>query len=200
MPEASELKIMAEPISTVSCRFLVDQPVSPDRSYHFASKEQAEGSPLAEALFAIEGVSAVLISHDQITVTKNSAEDWRVVGKAVGAAIRAHHATGQPAISPELWEKLPPAEEIRSRVEDVLNAEINPAIASHGGFISLIDVRENIVYLQMGGGCQGCGMADVTLKQGIEKAIRFAVPEVGDILDVTDHASGRNPYYAPARK
>ena len=199
--ESSEdLKIEGEPISEVSCRFTVDRPMQPDRSYYFANKEQAEGSSLAEALFDVEGVAAVLISHNQITVTKNTAEEWQGIGKKIGDAIRAHHATGKPAVSPEIWEKLPLAEEIRVRVEDVLNTEINPAVAAHGGVISLIDVKENVVYLRLGGGCQGCGMADVTLKQGIETSIRYAIPEVGEILDVTDHASGRNPYYTPSNK
>ena len=161
---------------------------------------EARASRFADGLFDVEGVAAVLISHNEVTVTKNTVEEWQGIGKKIGDAIRAHHATGKPAVSPELWEKLPSAEEIRARVEDVLNTEINPAVASHGGLISLIDVKENVVYLRLGGGCQGCGMADVTLKQGIEKSIRFAIPEVGEILDVTDHASGRNPYYTPSNK
>jgi Fe-S cluster biogenesis protein NfuA len=66
--------------------------------------------------------------------------------------------------------------------------------------VSLIDVKENMVYLQMGGGCQGCGMADVTLKQGIEMMIREEVPEIVDIIDVTDHAAGQNPYSAASKK
>ena len=77
--------------------------------------------------------------------------------------------------------------------------EINPAIAAHGGFVELLDVKGNEVYLRLGGGCQGCGMADVTLKQGIEASIRRVVPEVGAIMDTTDHAAGRNPYYAPSK-
>ena len=66
--------------------------------------------------------------------------------------------------------------------------------------VRLIDVKDNVVYIQMGGGCQGCGQADVTLKYGIETAIRATVDGVGDILDVTDHAAGRNPYYVPSEK
>ena len=66
--------------------------------------------------------------------------------------------------------------------------------------VSLIDVKENMVYLQMGGGCQRCGMADVTLKQGIEMMIREEVPEIVDIIDVTDHAAGQNPYSAASKK
>ena len=97
-------------------------------------------------------------------------------------------------------ESIPSASEIRDRVQQVLNTEINPSVASHGGVIRLIDVKDNLVSTQMRGGCQGCGQADVTLKFGIETAIRTAVDGVGDILDVTDHASGRNPYYTPSKK
>ena len=77
----------------------------------------------------------------------------------------------------------------------VLEERINPAVASHGGHVSLIDVKDKAVYLQLEGGCQGCGMADVTLKQGIEGMIKEAVPEIEEIYDVTDHADGTNPYY-----
>src|SRR2546425_435141 len=83
---------------------------------------------------------------------------------------------------------LPTSEEIRAKVWDVLTRRINPSVAAHGGHVDLIDVQDNTVFLQLGGGCQGCGMADVTLKQGIEVEIRAAVPEVGEILDTTDHA------------
>jgi Fe/S biogenesis protein NfuA len=86
------------------------------------------------------------------------------------------------------------------KVQCLLETAINPAVAGHGGVVSLVDVKDRMVYLQMGGGCQGCGMADVTLKQGIETMIREEVPEVVEILDVTDHAAGQNPYVAAAKK
>ena len=89
--------------------------------------------------------------------------------------------------------------DLKTRVQELIDTMINPAVAGHGGFVELIDVQDNRVYLTMGGGCQGCGAADVTLKQGIEKAIRSLAPAVGEILDTTDHAAGRNPYYAPAK-
>jgi len=84
-------------------------------------------------------------------------------------------------------------------VKKVLDEEINPGVASHGGHISLIDVKDHIAYIQMGGGCQGCGSADVTLKQGVITAIKKSVPEIVDVLDTTDHADGRNPYFASRR-
>ncbi len=80
-------------------------------------------------------------------------------------------------------------------VRKVLDEEVNPAVASHGGHIALIDVKDDTVYIRLEGGCQGCGMADVTLKQGVERSIKQAVPSIVAVLDVTDHAGGSNPYF-----
>ena len=90
--------------------------------------------------------------------------------------------------------------ELAQRLIVVLDEEVNPAIASHGGHVDLVAAEDDTAYLRMGGGCQGCGMASVTLTQGIEVAIRKAVPEVTRIVDVTDHAAGSNPYFEPAKK
>lgn len=84
-------------------------------------------------------------------------------------------------------------------IQRILDDRINPAVAAHGGHISLVDVRENTTYIRLEGGCQGCGMADVTLKQGIEHEIKRAVPTIKAVLDVTDHAGGTNPYYQPGK-
>jgi Fe/S biogenesis protein NfuA len=91
------------------------------------------------------------------------------------------------------------SEELKTKVQELIDTMINPAVAGHGGFVELVDVQENRVYLQMGGGCQGCGAADVTLKQGIERLIKDELPEVVEVLDATDHASGSNPYYTPSK-
>ena len=88
---------------------------------------------------------------------------------------------------------------MKEKIQHLLDESINPAVAGHGGFVQLIDVKDNVVYIQMGGGCQGCGMADVTLKAGIERMIMEEVPEVAEVLDTTDHASGNNPYYTPGK-
>ena len=85
------------------------------------------------------------------------------------------------------------------KVQQIIDDKINPSVASHGGFISLIDVKDNVAYVQFGGGCQGCGMVDVTLKQGVEVLIKEAVPEIEQIMDITDHADGTNPYYQPSK-
>ena len=81
------------------------------------------------------------------------------------------------------------------KVQEVIDQRINPSIASHGGYVTLLDVRDEVAYISFGGGCQGCGMVDVTLKQGVQVMIKEAVPELKDVLDTTDHAAGTNPYY-----
>ena len=86
------------------------------------------------------------------------------------------------------------------RLLQVLDKQINPAIAAHGGRADLVAVEEGTAYLRLSGGCAGCGMAAVTLSQGIEVAIRESVPEIVNIVDVTDHTSGTNPYYEAAKK
>lgn len=86
------------------------------------------------------------------------------------------------------------------KVQQLLDRMINPAIAMHGGFAELVAVEDDTAYLRLGGGCQGCGLAQVTLSQGIEQAIYAHVPEITRVVDVTDHASGTNPYYEPAAK
>ena len=85
---------------------------------------------------------------------------------------------------------------VAERVEQVIGLHINPAIASHGGACELVGVSGNEVSVRLLGGCQGCGMSRVTLQQGIEAAIRSSVPEIAQVVDVTDHAAGANPYYA----
>lgn len=84
---------------------------------------------------------------------------------------------------------------VEERVAQLLDQAINPAIAAHGGYARLVSVEDDTAFLQLGGGCQGCGMAAMTLRQGIETAIRQNVPEIAEIVDVTDHASGENPFY-----
>ena len=87
---------------------------------------------------------------------------------------------------------------LAQRVVSVLDEQVNPSIAAHGGRADLVAVENGSAYLRLSGGCQGCGMARATLSQGIEVILREAIPELADIVDVTDHAEGTNPYYEPA--
>jgi Fe/S biogenesis protein NfuA len=85
------------------------------------------------------------------------------------------------------------------RVRQAIDQFVNPGVAQHGGQVTLVEVRDKIVYLQMGGGCQGCGMASVTLSQGIERILREQVPEIEGIEDVTNHGAGQNPYVSASK-
>ncbi|MEX1272255.1 MAG: NifU family protein, partial [Acidimicrobiia bacterium] len=89
---------------------------------------------------------------------------------------------------------------LADQIQQVLTEQVNPAIAGHGGQAELMSVDGSVAYMRLGGGCQGCGMASVTLKQGIERILKEAIPEVTEVVDVTDHASGDNPYYQAAKK
>ena len=90
--------------------------------------------------------------------------------------------------------------DVAQRLIQVLEEQINPAIAAHGGRADLVAVEEDTAHLRLSGGCAGCGLAAVTLSQGIEVAIRDSVPEIVNVVDVTDHASGTNPYFEAAKK
>ena len=89
---------------------------------------------------------------------------------------------------------------LAQRLVAVLEEHVNPSIASHGGRADLVAVEDGAAYLRLSGGCQGCGMAATTLSQGIEVAILEDVPEIDRVIDVTDHASGTNPYFESAKK
>jgi Fe/S biogenesis protein NfuA len=89
---------------------------------------------------------------------------------------------------------------VAEQVEHVIRTQINPAIASHGGVIELVAVEDGVAYVRLGGACQGCGMANVTLSQVVESSILSLVPEVRQVIDVTDHNAGENPYYEQTKK
>ncbi|MBC8646312.1 MAG: NifU family protein [Thermoanaerobaculia bacterium] len=194
----SEIKITGEPSTARDrCKYTVDRPLLPDQSAFFGDPQAGVYSRLAAELLGMAGIESVLVADNVVSLSAEHEVDWPALG--IGNVIRKHLKGGQPVVDPRYFEDLPSEGDLKWAITDLLDREINPAVAQHGGFVELIDVKSNNVFLRLGGGCQGCGAADVTLKQGIEKAIRSLVPRVGEILDTTDHAAGRNPYYSPAK-
>jgi Fe-S cluster biogenesis protein NfuA len=216
-----EISITAEPQTGPRCLFRVSRPVAPDQWAYAVDGQSARGSPLAEALFAVDGVSSLVIAHDLIVVTRSGGAglpligpyvrmvrrvlgdptaqapiDWKILGKGVAKVARSHLDSGQVALSPALIASMPTADQLRQRVRDVLDEQVNPIVASHGGGVHLVELIDNVVYLRMSGGCQGCGLADITLRHGVDAAIRESVPEIGWIHDLTNHAAGVMPYRA----
>ena len=129
----------------------------------------------------------LVIPADSVALLEGASIDW--VESESGSGFRVE----SPQIVP--IGSAAPAGPIAARIQQVIELQINPAISSHGGRISLVDVRGDVAYVKMSGGCQGCGMASVTLTQGVRRMLLESVPELTDVQDVTDHASGDNPYF-----
>jgi Fe-S cluster biogenesis protein NfuA len=190
-----EIRIIAEPqMDPQVCSFHVDRQVY-DGIVNCTSKEMAQGSPLLEALFEYDGIRQVMVSGGTITVAKNDDKDWEAPAKKVGLIIREKVQAGGELIASDIKAKVPSNDELREKVQDVIDKEINPGLASHGGGSDLIDVQGTTVFLTLSGGCQGCSSAKYTLKHGIEQLLKERVPEITEVVDVTDHTAGANPYY-----
>ncbi len=198
MDSVDKIPVSAQvsPANPDVCAFTVGKPLFPGDSYNCASPEMAKGSPLLEALFHIEGVSQVWVSDDRMTVEKTGEEPWPVLGKRIAKVVRDLLREGRGPLVVPAKARTGVEEKIRRRVKEILEKEINPSLAAHGGRVDVADVKGTAVKVIMSGGCQGCGSAAVTMRQGVERAILAQVPEVTEIVDVTDHAAGANPYYA----
>ena len=103
-----------------------------------------------------------------------------------------------------VWPGLTPtpgsAADLSERVQGILDSEVNPAVAAHGGRVSLVDVAEGRVHIRLEGGCQGCSLAEVTIRQGVERLLRTRLPEIVGVVDTTDHGAGTNPFFAPGKR
>jgi len=198
----AEIRISAEPVDTQRCKFVVSERVH-EGLRRFESRAAAAGSPLAEALFDLPGVGVteVIVSGNIVTVVKDNPATWQAVGRPIGTAIRQTLRGGAPAVAPRSQTAASPGDDaLYDRVAQLFESHVNPMVGRHGGHVELIDVQDAVVLLRMGGGCQGCGMADVTLRQGIEGLLGQHVPEIRGIMDITDHTAGSNPYFQAAKK
>jgi Fe/S biogenesis protein NfuA len=136
------------------------------------------------------------VDVDDLTIVVEESSVSRLEGATVDFVQRMNESGFEVSLAETAKAAAPVLEgPLAERVKTVLDTEINPAIASHGGTISLVGVEDTEIYLEMGGGCQGCAMSRMTLRQGVERMVRQAVPEVTVIHDVTDHASGENPFF-----
>ncbi|NIQ03175.1 MAG: hypothetical protein GWM98_24645 [Nitrospinaceae bacterium] len=197
--DSPEILIKAAPSPDFEqCKFMVNRPLFEGRSWLFSKFEEAAGSPLAEQVFSVDSVETLLVHDSTAMVTKTgvkSLSEWEKLARAVGASIRQALEAGADPISMEIIDKIPDEAVVREEIQKIIDNEVNPGVAGHGGRITLTRVEGNTVTIEMGGGCQGCSAADLTLKQGIHNAFRKAAPYVGAIYDETDHAAGLNPFY-----
>ena len=182
-PEAGELALWTEVIGVSG----------EDYSYNLSLRHTADAGP-NDVIEQHEGLS-IVIPADSVDKLRGSIID--LIGDLdTGGLIVENPNSPSPAV-----DDLPPMEvsgSLSERVTQVLAQQINPGIALHGGKAELAGVEGTTAYLRLSGGCQGCGLAGVTLKRGVEVAIKRSVPEIAEVVDVTDHASGTNPYFEPS--
>src|SRR6266511_5047967 len=142
----ADVRITAEPIDNHRCKFVVSEPVHAAGVRRFASAQDAKGSPLAEAIFAVPGggVTEIIVSGNIVTVVKDNAAPWQTVGKAVGVAIRAALASGggAPSVAPRAAAAAVDDDALYERVAELFDQQVNPMVARHGGHVELIDVQD----------------------------------------------------------
>ena len=171
--------------------FTLDTPIATGGTVRFDGPDEA---PLPQALFALTGVARVEISDATIWVRKDEGADWTNLKPGIAAAIRqVLDATDAPLGAGDTDQDADTA--LLARVEALLDSQVNPAVAAHGGRIAVEKVEGGTVHLRMSGGCQGCAASAATLRDGVERMLRAALPQIRDIRDVTDHDAGSAPYY-----
>ncbi len=153
---------------------------------HVLTIVEAGAEPADDVVADVQGL--------RVFVEGANAENLR--GVAIHYAYKGPGVSGLEFDNPNpVWDS-----DVALALQELIDHHINPSIAGHGGWVRLHGVDQHRAYIEMGGGCQGCGMASVTLKQGIEVMIKEALPEIEEVVDVTDHASGTNPYFQPSKK
>jgi Fe-S cluster biogenesis protein NfuA len=167
--------------------------VAPGR-HRFATPGEAEAHPLAAAVMAVPGVQEVILEGNAVIVLRRGDLPWEAledrIAYAIGTALGLAREGPAEASGAALAD-----DQIYDLVARIFDRDINPAVAGHGGKVELIDVQDGTVVVRMMGGCQGCGMANVTLRQGIEAQLRRIIPGLQGLRDITDHAAGENPYF-----
>ena len=164
----------------LSNRILVD-----GHSAHFESPVEADVSPLAARLFAIEGVSGVFFASNFVTVTKRDEAEWPALAQSLVDQIKAFAAAGETALGPAYQVAAEQqTDEVATRIQRVLDEEIRPFVAQDGGDVLFAGFRDGVVELYLQGSCSGCPSSTATLKMGIEARLREAVPEVQEVVAI----------------
>jgi len=168
-------------------KFLPGEQVLAQGSRELLNAEEAQVSPLASALFSIEGVSGVFLGSDFVSVTKSDGE-WQHLKPAILGAIMEHFLSGAPVLAPDAVEPIPTGEffapedaAVVDTIKELLVTRVRPAVAADGGDIVFRGFKDGVVYLQMKGSCSGCPSSSATLKQGIQNLLCHFVPEVKSV-------------------
>lgn len=167
-------------------KFLPGRAVMTSGTADFADAGAAGRSPLAEALFGIDGIERVFLGSDFVTVTKREDKEWAVVKPAVLGAIMDHYTSGKPVMlagadAPKAAEAEGENAELVQQIIELLDTRVRPAVAQDGGDIVFKDFKDGVVTLYMQGSCSGCPSSTATLKMGIENMLKHYIPEVIEV-------------------
>ena len=189
------IKIRGQPTtSSQVCKFVVDRPIIKMGDAAYFRKGMEGKSRLPKSLFELGYLTKIGIEGDTLVLTSDMKDiSWPERGKEIGKVIRDFIALDVPPIVLEAIEEQ--NDEVFEEVAALIKTHVNPSIASHGGIVTLMRVVGDKAYVKMGGGCQGCAASSVTLKAGVESMIKAKVDEINEIVDITNHDAGVNPYY-----
>ena len=200
MSESVTITAFEPPPRAELCRFRLSRPVLPGASDAFSTPEETGGHALFSALLEIPHVDSVGVEHDLLVLAKSDrTAEWVPLMQAAREAIAAWFAAGlAPEVAVVVEGDVTAESALRVRIERVIADVVNPGVAAHGGEVELVEVRGSRIFVKLGGGCQGCGASAITVRHGLTTAVRSVAPEVTDIVDVTDHSAGEDPYYEAA--
>lgn len=169
-------------------KFVVSQPLLPRGAANFTSPGQAEHAPLAEALFQVSGVQAVMVGTNFVTITKAAQGNWDQLAEKVPQTLEKFLRSGRPVFDPE-WKMDAPQSPgsdsaVVARIREILDREIRPAVAMDGGDITFHKYEEGVVYLHLQGSCSSCPSSVMTLKMGVETRLKDAIAEVKEVVQI----------------
>lgn len=172
-------------------KFVVSQPLLEKGAVNFSSADQAtQKSPLAMALFAIPGISAIMLGSQFVTVTKAPQGDWDIIAEKVPETIQSHLGAGLPVLEPGFQDDAhqssgssnPEDQEIERKIKELLDNEIRPAVAMDGGDITFGKYEDGVVYLSLQGSCSSCPSSTATLKMGVETRLKEVIPQIKEVV------------------
>lgn len=177
------------------CRFTSDRTLYIG-THTVNDKLEAQGLPLAEKLMNTTAVEKLQLIGHLLVVTRTAEREWNDLGPEIESILTSYLISGEALTPADVHDQMMLiGRNTKEKVQYLLDTQINPGVAEHGGSVQVMDVKDGGVYVRLHGGCQGCGAADFTLKQGIETIVKRAVPEIQQVIDVTNHDAGLNPYY-----
>jgi Fe/S biogenesis protein NfuA len=181
--------VVRDPALRITLDSTTPSPLARTYAISLVDKDERERTEIA---INVDGIR-VFLNLDTSNLLSGATIDWVHEGEAAGFQVQDPKARTVPRFEPS---ELPLSGPLAEKVQEIIDEVINPGIAAHGGFVELVDVSDDTLYIRMGGGCQGCSASQATLRMGIERMIRDQVPEIENIVDVTDHEAGVTPYYS----